>query len=87
MEKISPLALEDYIIYLEKAESLISIFEEFVDDECPIIKREDFKEESKKAVIYAERTEQFRTAIEAAFDYIGQAKSGLSNLVYGKPQV
>lgn len=87
MKKILPLALEDYIIYLEKAENLINIFEEFVDEECPIIKREDFKEESIKAVIYAERTEQFRTVIEAAFDYISQAKSGLSNLVYEKPQV
>lgn len=83
MKKISPLALENYIIYLENAENLINIFLEFVDNECPIIKRENFKEESIKAFAYVERTGQFRTAISAAFDHIRQAKSGLSDIVYG----
>lgn len=84
MSNISPLMLEDNIIYLENAKKLMNIYFEFIDTECPHNLKENSQQELEKAIIYAQRTEQFLTAFLSALDFVRQAKENLEKIVYNK---
>lgn len=84
MSNISPLMLEDNIIYLENAKNLMNIYFEFIDKECPHNLKENSQQEHEKAIVYAQRTEQFLTALISALDFVGQAKKNLEKIVYNK---
>lgn len=84
MNSLYPPVIEDDIIHLENAENLINIYTEFIDEECPQIQNKDFQNEAIKAVVYAERTEQFRTILISAFDFVRLAKEHLKKIVYNK---
>lgn len=78
------IELENEVINLEHVEKLLTIYNEFLDDECPDeeeLKQKDNTESVIKAVIYSKRTEIYKSVLSSAFNLISQVKESLDTAV------
>lgn len=88
VKSVSVLELEDFVINLERAEHLLNVYFEFIDEECPNVTAgdtfndNDFEKMSLDAVGYACRTDMFRAVLYSCFDLVRRSKAELSRLIY-----
>lgn len=72
---------ESRAIELEQAENLISVYLEFVDEECPRTEKYT-RDAACAAYTYAERTEMFASILRAAWDTIHKVKEDMNKEVF-----
>lgn len=78
------IELENEVTNLEQVEKLLTIYNDFLDDECPNeeeLKQKDNMESVLKAVIYSKRTEIYKSVLSSAFNLIRQVKESLDTAV------
>ena len=71
---------EDKALDLENAEKLISVYLEFISEECP--RTDKYTDDAAtNAYIYAARTEMFESTLRAAWDTIHKVKMAMNKEV------
>ena len=83
MDKIE---LEERLIELETVENVLTVYQEFVDNECPTKDRIVKSDDSRRYCIfasYAARAEKYNSLLNTALDMLAKVRADLACEVYG----